>query len=83
MKPAGKRLAPETGHRVDTAKEATGLPLCIGGKERVAECVERRTMATLLTYLVPMPRFLSGGVTGGQTVLFSLPTFSEKIRGVC
>jgi len=32
--------------------------------------------------LVPMPLFLSGGVTGGQTVPFSLPTFWEKIRGV-
>ena len=35
-KPAGKRLAPEIGHRADTAKEATGLPLLSGGKERVA-----------------------------------------------
>lgn len=35
--PAGKRLAPETGHRVDTAKEATGLSLHDGGKERVAD----------------------------------------------
>jgi hypothetical protein len=35
-KPAGKRLASEIGHRVDTAKEATGLPLHDGGKERVA-----------------------------------------------
>lgn len=35
-KPAGKRLASEIGHRVDTAKEATGLSLHDGGKERVA-----------------------------------------------
>jgi hypothetical protein len=36
-KPAGQRLAPDTGHRVDTDQEASGLSLFIGGQERVAE----------------------------------------------
>lgn len=36
-KPAGKRLASDIRHRVDTAKEATDLPPHVGGKERVAE----------------------------------------------
>lgn len=35
--PAGKRLATDKRHRVDTAKEATGLSLRVGGKERVGE----------------------------------------------
>jgi hypothetical protein len=40
VKPAGQRLAPDIGHRVDTRREAKGLSLCIGGQERVAEvCV--------------------------------------------
>lgn len=33
-KPAGKRLATDKWHRVDTSQEAKGLPLQDGGKER-------------------------------------------------
>ncbi len=43
--PEGKRLAPDTGYRADTDQEASGLPLCIGGKERVVElCLIERAM---------------------------------------
>ena len=30
--PAGQRLAPDIGHRVDTEQEAKELSLCIGGQ---------------------------------------------------
>lgn len=41
--PAGKRLASDIRHRVDTGQEAKGLPLIIGGKERVREvCLNER-----------------------------------------
>lgn len=39
-KPEGKRLATEKRHRVDTGQEAKGLPLHVGGKERVSAIAE-------------------------------------------
>lgn len=62
------------GHRVDTAKEATGLSLCIGGKERVGELCLKETTSLIETcignraraQMVPMAKAsFRGGRRGG------------------
>lgn len=73
--PEGKRLATDIGHRVDTDQEASGLPLCIGGKERVEACIQRQGRTMMLTYIkemVPMPRWKGGGACGGVGYAFAL-----------